>query len=141
MSAQRSKRIKAELIPSPARMLQTENDQAKLERLVQQKVAETLAARELFVFEPFFRTRQVAYEIRRLQTVPELKKWSVYYDRYGCLFCKEQTLPHASHGFCRRCLSRVSSQLNEIIRDLVRDTGERNPEARLYLPEAHRTDD
>jgi len=41
-----------------------------------------------FVFEPFFRSRQVAYELQRLQTVSEQRKFTIYFERYGCLVCE-----------------------------------------------------
>jgi hypothetical protein len=92
-----------------------------LEQLVQQKVVEILAARDEFVFEPWFRTRQVSYEIRRLQTVPERKKWSLYFERYGCLSCHKQDHSHASSGLCTPCHGRIFKQLKEIVAELMNE--------------------
>ena len=90
-----------------------------LEALVQQRVAEALAARDEFVFEPFFRSRQVAYEMKRLQTVPERKKWSAFYARHGCLACHTRDESHASNGLCSVCHGRVSRQLKGIMAELM----------------------
>jgi hypothetical protein len=92
-----------------------------LDALVQQRVAETLAARDEFVFEPFFRSRQVAYELKRLQTVPERKKWSIRFERYGCLSCHKQDQPHASIGLCNACHGQVFRELKEIVSELMQD--------------------
>jgi hypothetical protein len=91
-----------------------------LDALVQQRVAETLAERDEFRFEPFFRTRQVAYEIRRLQTVPERKKWAVYFELHGCVACQKRDRPHASNGFCNCCHARVFTQLTKIVAELMK---------------------
>jgi hypothetical protein len=97
-----------------------------LDRLVQQKVVEVLAARDEFVFEPWFRSRQVAYEIKRLQTVPEHKKWRAFFERHGCLSCRKQDQPHASNGFCRTCHMRVFQQLKQIVSELMQEPAGRS---------------
>ncbi len=108
----------AEIIFSPGMIRRTQVDAGTLQKLVQQQVAEALAQREASVFEPFFRSRQVAYELRRLQSVPEQKKWSVYYERHGCQQCKRVDLIHAGNGYCPRCYSRMCHILKGIIREL-----------------------
>jgi hypothetical protein len=60
--------VKVELLPSAESILRPGVDNAILDRLVQEKVAEIMAEREVDVLEPFFRSRQIAFEIRRLQT-------------------------------------------------------------------------
>ena|SRR6266404_5740219 len=55
-----------------------------LKTLVQQGIAEALATRDEFFFEPWFRSRQVSYEIKRLQTVPERKKWALFFGHHDC---------------------------------------------------------
>ncbi len=89
-----------------------------IEQLVQQKVAEALEAKGSRIFEPWFRTKREAYELRRLQTVPERKKWGLYYERYGCLHCHTKKRPHASTGFCAPCRATIAQQLESIIREL-----------------------
>jgi hypothetical protein len=92
-----------------------------LDALVQKRVAEILTAREDFVFEPFFRSRQVAYELKRLQTVPERKKWGIFFERHGCLSCHKQDQPHASSGLCNVCHSHVFRKLKQIVSELMQD--------------------
>jgi hypothetical protein len=107
----------------PAEMEQRhgQSNMEMLDALVQKRVAEMLAARDDFVFEPFFRTRQVAYEIRRLQTVPERKKWGIFFERHGCLSCHKQDQPHASNGLCNACHSQVFQVLKQIVSELMQD--------------------
>ena len=68
-----------ELLPSRDTLIRTGIDEKTLNLLVQEKVAEIMADRDAFVFEPFFRSRQIAYELKRLQTMPERQKWSVHF--------------------------------------------------------------
>lgn len=107
------------LRPDEIELRQSRRQTQALELLVQQKVAEMLAARDDFVFEPFFRTRQVAYEIKRLQTVPERKKWSIFFERHDCLSCHKQDRPHASNGLCTACHQRIFQQLKQIVSELT----------------------
>jgi hypothetical protein len=112
------RRPAAEIMFSPGITRQTQIDASTIRKLVQQQVAEALAQREAVVFEPFFRSRQVAYELRRLQSAPERRKWSVYYERHGCQQCKRADLIHAGNGYCPRCYSRMGQILKGIIREL-----------------------
>ncbi len=92
--------------------------QELLERLIAQKVAEALAERDDFLFEPHFRERRVSYELRRLMTVPERKKWTVYFDRWGCLKCGTKRAVHAANGYCPTCRSKVVYRLKQILKEL-----------------------
>jgi hypothetical protein len=111
----KNKPVEAELLPSVDSILRSGTDQATLNRLVQQKVAEIMAERDSVVFEPFFRSRQIAYELKRLQTQPERRKWSVFFDRYGCLICETRERIHAGNGMCQQCYQRTFQTLKEII--------------------------
>jgi hypothetical protein len=83
--------------------------------MVQEKVAEIMADRDAVVFEPFFRSRQMAYELKRLQTVPEQEKWSVRFERYGCLLCQTKKRIHVGCGMCQDCYQRTFRELSQII--------------------------
>ncbi len=89
-----------------------------IEQLVQQKVAEALEAKGSRIFEPWFRSKREANELRRLQTVAERKKWGLYYERHGCLHCHTDKRPHASNGLCHRCRGKITHQLEMIIQEL-----------------------
>ena len=140
-----------ELLPSPAALVRASTgvDKAELDRLVKQKVAEVMAERDALVFEPFFRSRQVAYELKRLQCVSEQRKFSISFERYGCIDCKTRERIHGGNGMCNQCRSRWFVRLAQIIGEGITGDGARpargtpNTGRRLLpnrpLDAAHRT--
>ena len=114
--------VEAELIPSADMILRSGIDEKMLNRLVQQKVAEIMAERDAVIFEPFFRSRQIAYELKRLQTVPEQQKWSVRFERKGCLLCETKKHIHVGCGMCQNCYQRIFREPSQIIAEGI--TGE-----------------
>ncbi|MEP6913828.1 MAG: hypothetical protein ABI923_13790 [bacterium] len=118
-----SKDAKIELLPSRDSILRAGIDEKTLTLLVKEKVAEIMADRDAIVFEPFFRSRQIAYELKRLQTMPERQKWSVYFGRYGCLICETRASIHVGNGMCNSCYSRTFNSLKQIVSEGVN----RNP--------------
>ena len=110
---------KTELLPSPAQIAAVQGERQTLDQLVRQRVAEIMAERESLEFEPFFRSRQVANELRRLQTVPEQQKWGLYYERHGCLICERNDRIHAGNGMCPPCHRTITSRLRTILEALA----------------------
>ena len=90
-----------------------------LDKLVMQRVAEIFSKREEFVFEPWFRTRRVAQEIRKLQTVQERNAKAIYFERHGCIHCHTKDRPHYSSGICTGCYHPILAKLNAIARELT----------------------
>ncbi len=119
----RKNEYEVEVLPSPAEMIRARSgiDKAELGRLVQEKVAEIMADRDAFVFEPFFRSRQIAYELKRLQRVPEQQKFTIYFERYGCLVCETRKTIHAGNGMCGNCRNQVFYRLTQIIAEGIKD--------------------
>jgi hypothetical protein len=113
----KNKPIEAELMPSADMILRSGIDEKTLNLLVQTKVAEIMAERDAIVFEPFFRSRQIAYELKRLQTVPEQMKWRTFFERYGCLLCETRKRIHVGNGMCARCYQNTFNTLKQIIRE------------------------
>jgi hypothetical protein len=137
--------LHVELLPSPAVLARerTGIDEAEVKRLVQEKVAEIMAQRDSIVFEPFFRSRQVAYELRRLQSVPEQEKWAVSFERYGCMICETREKIHGGNGMCNNCHSRWFGRLTQIIAEGIKGEPARPArgaswEERLLPPNAPR---
>jgi hypothetical protein len=93
------------------------HSRAEIEKYAQYRIAELLAARDEFVFEPFFRLRRIANEMFRIQTVPERRKWQVFYERFGCLHCQTTELAHTGNGLCSDCYKWVSANLKKIVRE------------------------
>jgi hypothetical protein len=130
-----NEQVEAELLPSVDSILRRGMDERTLNRLVQQKVAEIMAERDAIVFEPFFRSRQIAYELKRLQTMPEQRKWTVFFDRYGCLICESKKRIHVGNGMCTQCYNRTFQTLKQIIAEGM--TGETaRPSRRVVLQDA-----
>ncbi len=135
MESKRNQVVKVgrvEVLPPEVQPVIPPAEEAKLQALVQRQVAEALVQKDGMLFEPWFRARRVAEEIRRLQVVPERKKWAAYYDKWGCLRCGTNSRPHASHGMCSRCNVQIVQRLKEIMREL---RGEKEH------PVPHRCDD
>src|SRR5579859_3970363 len=103
-----------EVLPSPHEISQLPVKRSDLDRLVQEKVAEILAARDEFMFEPWFRSRQVAYELKRIQTVSEQQTWTIYYGRFGCTVCQTQMRTHGGRGFCSQCYALIQGRLKQV---------------------------
>lgn len=109
--------LKMEVLSSPQELAREPVQRAEIARLVQQQVAEIMAERDALVFEPFFRSRQVAYELKRLQSVPEQEKFSVCYERYGCLKCETHDRPHGGNWLCVNCRAVAFRRLTQAIKE------------------------
>jgi hypothetical protein len=120
--ARRGEPAHAELILSPAMQSQTLVDRATIKKLVEQQVAEMLAKSETAIFEPFFRSRQVRYELRRLQSIPEQRVHAVRYEQGGCMVCTRSDTPHGGLGMCTRCYSRELQLRKRILRKLIEES-------------------
>lgn len=112
------KPVPIEVIPSPAMQAQTLVDIGTIKTLVAQQVAEILAKSDSAVFEPFFRTRPVAYQLRRLQSIPEQRVHSLRYERLGCMICQGCERPHGGLGMCDKCYAREFQLRKRLIREL-----------------------
>ena len=99
--------------------------ETKLQRYIQHHVAELLAQREDGIFQPFFQSRRIYQELKKLQSVPEQRKWSMYFSRYGCLVCKTKKRPHSSCGMCMRCKMLVVQRLNAVVKESSNRGGHR----------------
>jgi septum formation inhibitor MinC len=137
-----TKQPKIELLPSRDSVLRAGVDDKTLTLLVKEKVAEIMADRDAMVFEPFFRSRQVAYELKRLQSVPEQQKWSVHFGRFGCLICQTRKRIYVGNGMCNTCYGKTFNALKQIIGEGVnraplissREAQESTPGMRELLP-------
>ena len=98
----------------------TASKSVHLERVL--TVVKQLSPKELHLLEPWFRSRQESLEIKRTQTVPEQRKWSVYYERWGCVSCTKNKTPHRALGFCLTCYLRVSQRIKEILKETERNS-------------------
>lgn len=126
----RKKKPAVEIIrANPASLVSQPNRaslEAVLDRLVQERVAEALSRNEGFALEPHFSTKRVSDEIRRYQTVPERRKWTAYFERWGCIVCRRRKVIHEGRGYCGRCRIRIYQRLLAIERELSKEYAEQN---------------
>jgi hypothetical protein len=100
-------------------------------KLAVEMAAQIVAEKERFLFEPFFRSRQVANEIKRLQNVSEQRTWHVYYERHGCMICETTERTHGGCGMCCRCYSNTLGRLKQIRGEQIREETARPARGRL----------
>jgi hypothetical protein len=118
---------KTEIVVMPAQTFPIGNAETMLNDLIQRKVAEVLASNQSAIFEPFFQTKSITTQLRKLQSVIEQRKWSFYFEDHGCLICNTTDVPHASLGMCLSCLRRTRHRLEVSMR-------KRDAEARRAEP-------
>lgn len=85
-------------------------------QLVEQKVSEALGQHG--ILEPWFRSREEAATIRRGLTVPEKRRWAVFFERYGCLHCHKNDRMHSGNGLCHSCRPAIEQKLRRIVKEL-----------------------
>lgn len=111
----RSTKVKAEIIRVEPQM-----DLEALDRLIQKRVAEATAGQGA-ILEPFFTTsKTLAAEIRRHASIFQKRKFSLYFEKYGCLVCDTKKRPHESHGMCRRCHERFVFRLMRLEKEYAK---------------------
>jgi len=103
----------AVLVPRPT----AENLQAAIDRMVRERVDAILAEHGAALLEPDLQSREVSYEIQRRQTVFERRRWSLYFEEWGCRRCDRKTVSHAGGGYCGRCYTLIFERLVRIKRE------------------------
>src|SRR5260221_10072176 len=75
--------------------------------------------RDALLFEPHFRPKREAYAIRRCMTAQGRRRWTIYFERFGCLACGDtRKRIHAGNGYCARCFTKIAARLRSIVREL-----------------------
>lgn len=105
----RSKKANAEII-----RVQPQMDLETLDRLIQKRVAEAQASQGA-ILEPWFATSTaLAAAIRRHASIFQRKKFSLYFQQWGCVVCKTKERPHQSHAMCQRCFVKFVMRLKQL---------------------------
>ena len=128
-----SKTRRMEVLPSPQELARVPSMEAEVQRRAVEMAAQIVAQKEQFMFEPFFRSRQVAYELKRLQTVPEQQTWRIYNQRFGCLICETMERIHVGCGMCGRCYASTLGRLKQIRGEQIREETARPARGRVRL--------
>src|SRR5690242_9121970 len=114
----------AALVPRPT----AADLQAAIDRLVRQRVDEILAERNPDQMAPAFQPREVAYELRRRQTVFQQREGRLYFEKWGCMICqRKKYVGHASGGICSGCYNRETMRRAALRREYERN----NPETEI----------
>lgn len=116
MKRKRIEAARVELLP-PTALAPRPDARAMLKQLVRDQVAEVLASRDELLLRPFFDQKKVSDELRRVQTIPERRKWSLYFATWGCVRCRTRRAIHASCGMCPSCKSLVKMRLRSILKN------------------------
>jgi|GEM_PF-2839188 len=87
-----------------------------LERMIEQKIAEMMGNSQDGILQPFFQSKAIADAIRKLETVPQQRKWHYYFEEWGCLICENKNRRHLGLGMCAACHQRTLQRLATILR-------------------------
>jgi len=86
------------------------------------KIPDTVqTASDGMLIEPFFRNREEAIRIKRLQTQTERWKFSDAFALVGCVRCGTKQRPHHACGFCAACYRWYSNVLQKVLRARQRE--------------------
>jgi hypothetical protein len=110
------------------------NLEALIEGLVRRRVDEAISRIGIGEFDPHFRPREVAAKARQIQNMFEREKFSLYFEKWGCMICSKKTV-HASNGHCTACVNRITSRLRQIKGDYEKA----HPEAEIERQINHLT--
>ena len=82
----------------------------------------TLLDKELFL-QPWFLTRPMHNELRRLLPPSQMLKMRYYFDDFGCLRCQSQIAMYGSNGMCHACFVLVHSRIIGCLRKRFQKVG------------------
>lgn len=91
------------------------NLKLEIARMVEETVQQAMSGRGAEL-QPFFGSKEVAYEIKRRQTVHEQNKFTYYFEDWGCMVCGYHKTRHAGCGMCLVCYSRIKERLKASLR-------------------------
>jgi hypothetical protein len=128
-----SEKLQMEVLASPQELLRTPGMQGEIRRLALEMAAQIIAEKEQAIWEPYFRSRQVAYELKRLQNVSDQNSWKIYYLRFGCMMCQTTERVHGGCGKCTRCYAFVLGRLKQIRGEQIRDRAAHPSRGRVRL--------
>jgi len=60
-----------------------------LERMVERKIAEMMGDSQNGIFEPFFQAKAIMHAIRKLETIPQQRKWQYYFEEWAAWPAKD----------------------------------------------------
>ncbi len=127
----RSPKPTAEIVPASEAALVPPGPRQDLEamitRIVRERVDELMVKVEGRQVEPDFLPKDVSVELQERRNVFERRKWSLYFEKWGCRMCSRKNVSHAATGHCARCHNLVAGRLALIKAEYERN----NPETEI----------
>ena len=77
-----------------------------LTQLIDERVSEAISGPTAAI-EPFFQSKRLLTEIRRVQSVPEQNKFTYYFKKWGCMVCGTHEGGHRAVGMCGKCYELI----------------------------------
>jgi hypothetical protein len=107
------------------------NIRAILDQMVREQVEQALAQRANGNIPADFQPRDVANDARIRGNVFEIRKWTLYFEKWGCRMCRRKNVSHLGGGCCKRCHELVSGRLAKIKRDFYANDPEQEIERQI----------
>jgi hypothetical protein len=124
METKMPKKTKSFAVPTVEVLSPAEPDiKGALERMVERKIAEMKGDSQR-TFEPFFQAKAIMHAIRKLETIPQQRKWQYYFEEWDCLPCQSRKKGHHSLGMCAACHHKIFTGLAAILRRTSADRPE-----------------
>jgi hypothetical protein len=71
---------------------------------------------ESVLLEPWFLPREVAWAILRLLPIFHQRKWTYFFEDWGCFKCGRKAALHVGNGLCNKCRASVSYRLKSSLK-------------------------
>jgi len=91
------------------------NLKLEIARMVEENVQQAMSGKGAEL-QPFFGSKEIAYEIKRRQTVHEQNKFTYYFEDWGCMVCGTSKTRHLGCGMCSACYARIKDRLKVSLR-------------------------
>jgi hypothetical protein len=81
--------VPEEIIPTDCGQVARDFKQM-IARIVEEKVSQAMSNHGSALLEPWFQSKEIENEIKRRQTVTEQRKWTYYFEDWGCIVCRSE---------------------------------------------------
>lgn len=90
---------------------------ANLKNVLRGLIKEILVDEGAVSSGPAVETREIIVRTQRPLTVFDRKKWSLYFEKWGCRTCGKKNVGHGSNGHCAACNTLANNRLQQIKRE------------------------
>jgi hypothetical protein len=110
--------LAVEIVPRSRQEINAQTNldlKSMIAQMVEEGVREAISGKGAEL-QPFFGSKEVAYEIKRRQTVHEQNKFTYFYEDWGCMICGSRKARHYGCGMCHTCYVRIKWRIREGLR-------------------------